>query len=286
MRVFVTGATGFVGSALVPELLRAGHQVVGLARSETSAAALRAAGAEAIRGSIEDLDTVRAGAAGADGVMHLAESAAAEARAVETEAAALEGSGRPLVVATGVAGIEAGRVAVIPERASPVAARRACLRAALASTERGVRTSLVGLPPVVHGPGDLRGFIPRLISAAREKKVSGFVGEGMARWPAVHLFDAARLFRLALEKAPAGSAIHAVGDEGIPVRTIAEAIGRRLNVPVTSIAPDAAGPHFGLFVPVLSLDVPGSRTFARELLGWEPSHPGLLADLEEGHYFQ
>jgi nucleoside-diphosphate-sugar epimerase len=293
MRVFVTGASGFIGSALVPELIGAGHRVVGLARSEASAAALLAAGADAVLGSLEDIDGLRAGAASSDGVIHLAfnhdfsrfaESASAEARAIEAIAGALEGSGRPLVVATGTAGVVPGRVATVPDTPSPAAARRAGLRAAVAFVERGVRTSLVGLPPSVHGRGD-RGFLSRLVAIAREKRVAGFIGDGVNRWPAVHRLDAARLFRLALETLPAGAAVHAVGDEGIPLRAIAEAIGRHLGVPIASIPRADAGAHFGWLAPLVALDMPASNAITREVLGWEPMHPGLLADVDEGHYF-
>jgi nucleoside-diphosphate-sugar epimerase len=294
MRIFLTGASGFVGSALVPELLGAGHRVVGLARSDASAAALRTAGADVHRGSLEDLESLRAGAAGADAVVHLAflqdtsrfaEAARIDAQAVETIGAALEGSGRPFVLATGI-GVQAGRVAVVPESNTPPAARLAGPRAALRFLDKKVHTSIVCLPPSTHGPGDTHGLVPRMIAVAREKRLSGFVGDGANRWPAVHVRDAARLFRLALEKLPAGGAVHAVADEGIPIRDVAEVIGRRLNVPVASIpAPDALA-HFGWMGPVLALDVPASGAVARELLGWEPTQPGLLADLEAGLYFR
>ncbi len=294
MRVFITGASGFVGSALVPELLSAGHRVVGLARSDASAAALRAAGAEVHRGSLEDLESLRAGAAGGDAVVHLAflhgtagfaEAARVDAQAIETLGAALEGSGRPFVVATGI-GVPAARVAVVPESNAPPAARLAGPRAALRFVDRKVGSTLVCLPPVTHGPGDTHGFVPRLIAVARAKRVSGFVGDGANRWPAVHVRDAARLFRLALEKLPAGAAVHAVADEGIPIRTLAEAIGRHLGVPAASIPAAEAPAHFGPVGPLLARDSPSSGAVARELLGWEPAQPGLLADLEAGYYFE
>jgi nucleoside-diphosphate-sugar epimerase len=294
MRLFITGASGFVGSALVPELLGAGHRVVGLARSDASAAALRTAGAEVHRGSLEGLDSLRAGAAGADAVVHLAfihdtsrfaEAARIDAQAIETMGAALEGSGRPFVVATGI-GVQAGRVAVVAESNAPPAARLAGPRAALRFLDKKVHTTIVCLPPSTHGPGDTHGLVPRIIAIAREKKVSGFVGDGANRWPAVHVRDAARLFHLALEKLPAGAAVHAVADEGISIRDIAEVIGRNLNVPVASIpAPDALA-HFGWVGPLLARDSPSSGAVARELLGWEPTQPGLMVDLETGHYFR
>jgi nucleoside-diphosphate-sugar epimerase len=293
MRVFITGASGFVGSALVPELLGAGHRVVGLARSDGSAAALRAAGAEVHRGSLEDLESLRAGAAGGDAVVHLAfdgtsgfaEAARIDAKAVETIGAVLEGSGRPFVVATGI-GVQAGRVAAVPESNAPPAARLAGPRAALRFLEKKVHTTIVCLPPVTHGPGDTRGFVPRLIAVARDKKASAFVGDGANRWPAVHVHDAARLFHFALERLAAGAAVHAVADDGIPIRDVAEAIGRRLGVPVASIPAADAPAHFGFMGALLARDSPSSGAVARELLGWEPTQPGLIADLETGHYFR
>jgi nucleoside-diphosphate-sugar epimerase len=293
MRVFITGASGFVGSALVPELLGAGYRVVGLARSDASAAALRAAGAGVHRGSLEDLESLRAGAAGGDAVVHLAfvgtsgfaEAARIDAQAVETIGAVLEGCGRPFVVATGI-GVQAGRVAAVPESNAPPAARLAGPRAALRFLDKKVHTTIVCLPPVTHGPGDTHGFVPRLIAVARDKKVSAFVADGANRWPAVHVHDAARLFHLALEKLPAGAAVHAVADEGIAIRDVAEAIGRHLGVPVASIPTANAATHFGFMGALLARDSPSSGAVARELLGWEPTQPGLIADLETGHYFR
>jgi nucleoside-diphosphate-sugar epimerase len=292
MRVFVTGASGFIGSAVVPELVAAGHQVVGLARSDASAQAVEAAGARAHRGDIEDFDSLRGGAESADGVIHLAfqhdfndytGAAETDRRAIEALGEALAGSDRPLVVTSGLAGFALGRPMTEDDAASADSPRFS-EHAALAFTSRGVRVSVLRLPPSVHGEGD-HGFVPRLIDIAREKGVAAFPGDGSNRWPAVHRFDAARLFRLALESAPAGARLHAIGDEGVPVRDIAAAIGRHLGLPVTSVAPEAAFDHFGWLGAFFSLDVPALNSTTRELLGWQPTRPGLLEDLEEGHYF-
>jgi len=292
MRVFVTGASGWIGSAVVPELIGAGHQVVGLARSDPSAAAVTALGAEVLRGNLDDLDTLRAGAESSDGVIHLAfihdfaafeASVSADARAIDTMGAALEGSGKPLVIASGTPALP-GRLATErdePASGSPAAGRMENARAALGMAARGVRSSVVGLPRTVHGDGDRHGFIARLVSLARDKGVSGYVGDGSSRWPAVHVLDAANLFRLAVEHAPAGSRLHAVGDEGVATREIAEVIGRHLNVPVAS----APAGDFGFLGQVLAIDQPASSALTRELLGWRPVEPGLIEDLEKGHYF-
>jgi|SRR5262245_60668434 len=297
MRVFVTGATGFIGSAVVRELLGAGHRVVGLARSDQSAAALAAAGAEVHRGAIEDLEALRAGAAAADGVVHLAyihdfsdiaAAARTDQRAVEALGAALERSGRPFVVPSGLGVLAPGRPGTerdAPDPNSPGRHRIASQQAALGFAARGVRSSVVRLAPTVHGAGD-HGFVPALIDIARRWGVSAYIGDGNNRWPAVHRLDAARLFRLALEKAPAGSILHGVGEEGVGVRDVAEVIGRRLELPVRSVPPAEAADHFGWLAPFLGADVPASSALTRELLGWRPSHPGLLADLEQGHYFR
>ncbi len=292
MRVFVTGASGFIGSAVVSELISAGHQVLGLARSDSSAQAVEAAGAQVHRGDLENLDSLRAGAESVDGVIHLAfnhdftdytGAAETDRRAIDTLGGVLAGSDRPFVVTSGLAGFALGRTMTEDDAVDPNSPR-ASEQAALAFTSRGVRVAVLRLPPSVHGGGD-HGFVPRLIDIAREKGVAAYPGDGANRWPAVHRFDAARLFRLALQSAPAGARLHAIGDEGVPVREIAGAIGRHLGLPVTSIAPEAAVDHFGWLGAFFSLDVPASSTLTRELLGWRPTRPGLLDDLEQAHYF-
>jgi nucleoside-diphosphate-sugar epimerase len=294
MRVFVTGATGFTGSAVVPELIDAGHQVVGLARSDQSATALTAAGAEALRGSLEDLDSLRDGAAGADGVIHCAyihdfsqmeNAAQVNERAIEALGAVLEGTDRPLVITAGTALVAPGRFATENDTAGTGGhPRTRSERIALGLASRGVRSSSLRPPPSVHGEGD-HGFVPFLIEIARTRGLSGYIGEGTNRWPAVHRLDAAPLFRLALEQAPAGTVLHAVGEEGVPTRAIAEAIGRGLDVPVVSIEPEQAADHFGWIAGFFGLDVPASSALTRERFGWQPTHPGLIDDLEAGHYF-
>jgi nucleoside-diphosphate-sugar epimerase len=292
MRIFVTGASGWIGSAVVPELVGAGHEVLGLARSDATAKAIAAMGAEVLRGDLNDTGVLRAGALDSDGVIHLAfvvpsvtEAATrTDAKAIETFATSLAGSGKPLVV-SGATLVTPGRSATERDEliaAGPIAARIANMRAALASADSGVRTCLVMLPRSVHGQGERHGFIPRLIAAARARGIAGYTGDGASRWPAVHVKDAARLYQLAVEQAPAGAVLNAVGDEGVPVREIAEAIGRQLGLPAQSLPAEEFG---GLPVPLLSTDMPASSAITQELLGWWPTHPGLIEDIEQGHYF-
>ena len=300
MRVFVTGATGWIGSAVVPELVSAGHHVTGLARSDASAAALAAAGADALPGTLDDLGALREAASAADGVIHLAFkheeafsggfAAAAEAdrRAIETFGAALANSGRPLIIASGLAGHRPSVLATendAPDPGSAAGQRVRSEQTALSLAASGVRSSSLRLPPTVHGQGD-HGFLATLVAIARDKGVSGYLGYGDNHWPAVHRLDAARLFRLALETAPARSVLHAVAEEGVPLRTIAEAIGQHLDLPVTSIAPENAGEHFGWLAAFLAIDVRASSQVTRQLLGWQPTHPDLIPDLDQGHYFR
>jgi len=292
MRIFVTGASGWIGSAVVPELISAGHQVLGLARSDASAQAIAGLGADVLRGDLDDTDVLRAGAQGSDGVIHLAfvvpsvsEAATrTDAKAIEAFVTGLADSGKPLVI-SGATLVTPGRPATERDEliaAGPIAARIANMQAALAAAGRGVRSCLVMLPRSVHGRGERHGFVPQLIAAARAKGVSGYLGDGASRWPAVHVQDAASLYRLAIEQAPAGAVLNAVGDEGVPVRQIAEAIGRHLNLPARSLPADEFG---GMLVPLLSTDMPASSTITQELLGWQPTHPGLIEDIEQGHYF-
>ncbi len=296
MRVFVTGASGWIGSAVVRELLKAGHEVTGLARSDGAAAKLDASGVHVLRGDLDDVETLQTGARSSDAVIHLAykhataftsdgfaQAAVSDRQAIEAMGEALAGTDRPLVIASGTPAVPGGLATESDDISAfgPVALRGANARAAIALASRGVRSSVVRLPRSVHGEGDVHGFIPRLIAIARETGVSGYVGDGSSRWPAVHVLDASQLFCLAVEKAPAGSVWHAVGDEAVPTREMAEVIGRKLNLPTTSVPAD----QFGFLGMVLASDQPASSTQTRALLGWQPVRPGLIADMESGHYF-
>ena len=305
MRIFVTGASGWIGSAVVPELLGAGHEVVGLARSEVSAQRLEAAGVMVQRGDVDDPDGLAKAANDSDAVIHLAfkhelafggnfaAAAAADRRAVEAMGAALADSDRPFVLASGMLGLTTGRVAtevdgLVPSdeiRANPAGRRLATALYTLSLSGIGVRSSVLRLPPTVHGDGD-QGFVATLVGIARQRAVAGYVGDGTNRWPAVHRSDAARLARLAVEAAPAGSVLHAVGDEGVPFREIAEAMGRHLGVPSASVSPADAVEHFAPLGHLVALDSPATAAATRELLAWEPTGPGLLDDLEQDHYYR
>jgi len=293
MRVFVTGATGFIGSAIVRELITAGHKVLGLARSEAAAASLAAAGADVHRGSLEDLETLRSGAAAADGVIHAAfihdfsnYAAAAETdkHAIETLGSALVGSDRPLIVTSGTLVLQRQGPFATEDDAPDLSFPRKSEDAVTALVSLGVRVAVLRLPPSVHGAGD-HGFVPYLIGIARKQGVSAYIGDGINRWPAVHRLDAAHLFRLALEKGSVGANYHAVADEGIPTRDIAAVIGRHLNVPVVGKSPEEAAGHFGWMAHFFGIDGPASSAQTQQQLGWHPSQPGFIADLEE-HYFQ
>jgi nucleoside-diphosphate-sugar epimerase len=310
MRVFVTGASGWVGRGLVPELIAAGHQVTGLARSDAAAEALRAAGARVRPGSLDDLGTLRDAAAESDGVIHLAfkhdlafsgdfvGASVADRAAIEAFGEALAGTGKPLVIASGILGVLGLAPGVVHTERDGLAVpagdgtipisggqdRMANAHYTTALADRGVRSSVVRLPPATHGDGD-NGFIPVAIGLARDKGAAAYVGDGANRWPSVHRDDAARLFRLALESAPAGSVLHAVGDEGVPIREVAEIFAAQLGVPAVSVTPDQAGDYLGFLGYFWGFDGPARARITRELVGWQPTRPGLIADLKEGHYF-
>lgn len=319
MRIFVTGATGFIGSAVVQELIKAGHKVIGLARSDAAVNSLIAAGAQVHRGNIQDLESLRNGAAAADGVIHtafyheithmalstrlrvmlgggpsgigsrfMAAAVETDRRAIETLGKALAGPDRPLIAAFATMGLKAGRLATEDDAYDPHSAggsRSASEEAMLALASQGFRASVIRLPPVVHGVGDRAGFAPRLMQIARKKGASGYIGDGSNRWPAVHRLDAARLFRLALEKGDAGARYHGVAEESIPFRDIAEVIGKRVNVPVVSKTPEEAPKQFSFLAPFVSADNPTSSKLTQERLGWSPTQLGLISDLDQPGYF-
>lgn len=293
MRVFVTGATGFVGSAVVQELIRAGHHVLGLARTDAAAAALSAVGAEVHRGHLEDLESLRAGAASTDGVIHTGfihdfsrfkENCETDRRAIEALGSALAGSDRPLLVTSGTGLLPPGRLTTEDDVAATASPRVASEEAASAAATRGARAIVVRLPPSVHGEGD-HGFVPLLIGIARDKGLSVYAGEGDNVWAAVHRFDAARLYRLALEKGAAGAHYHATAEEGVPFRRIAEVIGQRLGVPTVSKSPEEAAEHFGWFAHFAAMDALASSQRTRDALGWQPTGPGLIEDIDQPAYF-
>lgn len=296
MRVFVTGATGFIGSAIVQELISAGHQVLGLARSDASAQSLSAIGVDVHRGTLEEPESLRSAAAAADGVIHTAfihdfsqyqANAEIDRKAIAAITDALEGTNKPFVSTSGTLVLTPGKTGKEDDVAlpgSPAGPRAAAEVIMTEAAGRGVRSSIVRLPPSVHGNGD-HGFVHALIAIAREKGVAAYIGDGGNRWPAVHRLDVARLFRLALENGTAGARYHGVADEGIAIRDIAAVIGRHLNLPVVSKSAEEAAAHFGWLATALGLDCPASAAQTQEQLGWKPTQPGLIEDLDQPHYY-
>lgn len=293
MRVFVTGAAGFIGSAVVPELIGAGHTVVGLARSDANAKAIEAMGAQVHWGTLQDLDSLQKAAAEADGVIHLAfihdfanfaENGQVDKRAIETMGNALKGTNKPFVVTSGTGLLAPGRLATEEDRAHSEGVPRVSETAAFAFASKGVRVTAVRLPQV-HGADGKAGFVGFLYEVAKAKRVSAYVGDGADRWPSAHRKDVAVLYRLALEKGVAGTPYHAVADEGVPMRDIAEIIGRQLGVPVVSIPLEEAGAHFGFIAMFAGMDMPASSALTRKWLGWKPVEIGLIADISAPGYF-
>ena len=294
MRIFVTGANGWIGSAVIPELLAAGHSVLGLARSDSSAATVQGLGADVVRGELADLDVLRSAAEESDGVVHLGyvhdftrmdDAARTDLAAIETFGAALAGTDKPLLIASGTLGLKPGDVGTEDDfPVDGVHPRTGNGKVVLDMADQGVRSMVVRFAPTVHGPKD-HGFVATLVAIARDKGVAGYVGDGANRWPAIHRLDAAKLVQLAIDKAPARSVLHAIAEEGIKTRDIAEAIGRGLDLPVVSVAAEQAVEHFSWMGGFIGADAPASNHKTRSLLDWTPTHPTLIDDLDAGAYF-